>query len=365
MKRRVFIQKGITGAAALGTAGCSVLGRRTFNLKGDRSLPMAPEDFLKVTVSKPDGGSMPMGEIGTTGIKVSKFAYGAHMSQNLLPFTKEREKMVREAYDLGINLFDIYEHNWRIYQIEPMGKYLSPIINDVLVSIVMLPYDGRTMEQEFERVLRLLGKDCVDMVRLHSKSTDDPRWGEWEKLLKYKEQGKIRALGIAVHFEEEAEVVMNEIPIDYVIFPYNFYHNLLWTGQKTDSFDPLAQRLRKKGIGVITMKPFGSDDFVYPLINAAKEVNTTGDLSYPRAALKYVLNSGLQPDTTLGGMYTLNHVYENIATCYKPQMTSEESALLEKLRNISRFKAAAWSSDYYKFLEKWAPAMPVRTDSHA
>ena len=350
MKRRNFIQKGLTGAAALGSAGCSVLGHQMFQFKRDRTLPMAPEEFLKVTKPKPSGGTMPMGEIGTTGIKVSKFAFGAHMPQELLPFIKEREKMVLEAYDLGINLFDVYEHNWRVYQVEPMGKYLAPVINNVLVSYNMIPYDGRTQEQEFERVIRLFGKDCVDMVRMHGRNSKN-----WESLFKYKEQGKIRALGIAVHFEKNAEAVMNEFPIDYVIFPYNFYHNLLWTGAITDTFDSLAERLRKKGIAVITMKPFGSDDFVYPLIDATRKLDKTGELSFPNAALKYVLNSGLKPDTTLSGMYTLNQVYENVAVCYKPEMSREENKLLDTLRKVSKFNADAWSSDYYKFLEQWTP----------
>ena len=364
MQRRDFIQKGITGAAALGTAGCSAFSRRKFKFKSDRSLPEPPEEFLKVTVPKPSGGTMPIGEIGTTGIKVSKFAFGAHISKELLPFTKEREEMVMEAYDLGINLFDVYEQDWKIYQYEPMGRYLAPIINDVIISIDIVPYDGRTAAQEFERALKLLGRDYMDMVRLHQTSPEQSGWGNWETLLKYKEQGKIRALGIPVHFEKEAEIVLKEIPIDYVIFPYNFYHNLLWTGKITDTFDPLAERLRKKGIGVITMKPFGSDDFVYPLIDAARKLDKTGELSFPQAALKYVLNSGLNPDTTLGGMYTLNQVYENVAVCYNPEMSSEENELLNKLRKVSRFNADAWSSDYYKFLEKWASDYPDEGNLH-
>ena len=356
MRRRDFIQKGLAGSIALGTTGCSVIGRRRIALKGDRSLPESPEVFLKVTKPKPSGGTMPMGEIGTTGIKVSKFAFGSHMSKDLLKFEKERARMIREAHDLGITLFDIYEQNWRIYQYEPMGRHLAPIINDVNISIDLVPYDGRTAEQEFERALKLLGRDYIDLVRSHAKSPDDSSsWESWEKMLKFKEQGKIRAIGLAVHFEKEIEAVLAEIPIDYVIFPYNFYHNLLYDGRKADAFDSLAVKLRKKGIGIITMKPFGSDDFVYPLIDATRELDETAEISFPQAALKYVLNSELSPDTTLGGMYTLNHVYENVATCYNPEMSREESGLLNKLRKVARFNTAAWSSDYYKFLEEWVP----------
>ena len=348
MKRRDFMLKGITGTSAIGMAGCSSMVRKQIELKSK----MAEHSF-EITHPKPSGGTMPMGEIGTTGIKVSKFGYGSHMPKELVPYEKERQVMIREAYDLGITLFDVYDHS-ELYQFEPMGRHLAPMINDVVISIYMANYEGRTVEQEIERDLRLFGRDYIDMVRFICWSPDNENWDYWEKLLRLKEKGYIRAVGAPIHFLKEIEYVLEHVPIDFVIFTYNFYHNILFHGKFPGDFNPLARRLREKGIGVITMKPFGTDWFVNPLIAAAKELDESGEISLPRAALRYIINSGLNPDTTLGGMYNLDHVYENVGAYYNPKMTSEEKKLLKKLRKVAKVSANAWMPDHYKFLEQWA-----------
>lgn len=353
MKRRDFIKSGILGSAALGTAGCS--GSRRIRLTGK----LQKEFTFEVTRSKPRGGTMPMGEIGRTGIEVSKFAFGSHMTQEIVPYEKEREVMIREAYDLGVNLFDVYDNgNWRVYQYEPMGRYLRPMIDDVVISIVNHPYNGRNCAQEFERTLRVFGRDYIDMVRHPAYSPESRRWGEWETLLAFKEKGYIRALGIAFHYPNDIDYLVENFPLDYVIFPYNFYHNLLFNGKLAGDFTPVVRKLRDKGIGIVTMKPFGTDWFIKPLIQAAQKLDTTGEISLPQAALRYIMQSGLNPDATLGGMYNLDHVYENIEAYFTPVMQAEEKELLEKLRQKTIIGGVARLPAHYRFLDRWAPPLP-------
>ncbi len=354
MKRRDFITKGTLGTVALGTAGCSAL-RPKYKLV--QKIPDFSDLSFDVTKQKPSGGTMPYGKIGATGIKVSKFAFGSHISKPLLPFEKERQVMIREAYDHGINLFDIYEKNWNIFQYEPMGRHLAPFVNDVVISIFMDPYDGRTVEQELERALRLLGRDHIDMVRTFAFSQDDKNWNHWESLFKLKEKGYIRAVGIPLHLNAEIPKTLalhETYPFDYVVFPYNFYHNVIWDGRRGVNFNPMVTKLREKGVGIIVMKPMGSDNLIRSFISATGELDETGEISFPSAALKYIINSGLNPDTTLNGMYTLDHVYENVATYYNPEMTSEEEKLLEKLIKRTRIVENDLLPRHYKFLRQWA-----------
>lgn len=358
MRRRDFIKKGMVGTAALGAAGCSTFGGRKIPIKRQ----MVSDVDFTVTTAKPKGGTMPMGEIGTTGIEVSKFGFGSHMTKELLPFTEERKTMVREAYDLGVTFFDVYEKDWNVYQYEPMGRYLAPMINDVVISIVMIPYDGRSFEQEFERTLRLFGRDYIDMVRIHARSPESENWDYWEKAFKLKEQGYIRALGIPIHYAKDADYIIENLPIDYVIFPYNFYHNLLHNGRFSSNYEPFGEKLRKKGIGVVTMKPFGTDWFIKPLIKAAQELDETGEISLPQTALRYIINSDLDPDATLGGMFNLNHVYEDIPAYYNSTMTKEEKKLLKKMRKVLQVSTNTWMPDYYKFMKELAPDMPDDED---
>ena len=352
MKRRDFIIRGTTGTAALGISGCSVMHGKKITLERN----YAEHSFI-VTQPKPSGGTMPMGELGTSGIKVSNFGFGAHMPKELVPFEKEREKMIREAFDLGVTMFDVYDHGAAL-QWEPMGRHLAPILYDVVISLNMVPPRGLTCEQEIERGLRLFNRDYIDMWRTNSWTPDGSgrKWEWWDTLIKYKEKGHIRAIGCAIHTPKDIEQVLKSIPIDYVILPFNFYHNLLHQGTSAGSFDQLAKKLRDRGIGIVAMKPFGTDWYVTPLIEAAKQLDETGEISLPQAMLRYIINSDLNPDIILGGMFRLDHVYENMVAFYNPEMSDEEMKLLMKLRKVTAIASAGWLPDHYRFLDTWAPA---------
>ncbi|MFC1551133.1 aldo/keto reductase [Candidatus Latescibacterota bacterium] len=353
MRRREFFKASMAATAALGTAGCSSIMPK---MKIDQKIT---DISLEPTKPRPSGGTMPTGELGTSGIKVSKLAFGSHMSQPLLPFEKEREVMIREAYDFGINIFDIYEKRWNIFQYEPMGRHIAPIRNDVILSIFMDPYDGRTVEQEFERAMRLLGRDYIDLVRTQAFSEEDAYWEHWEVLFRLKEKGYIRAVGLPLHFIEDIPKTIelhDTYQFDFVVFPYNFYHNVIWDGRNGVDFGPMTAKLREKGVGIIGMKPLGSDHLVSGFINAAGKLDKFGDTSFAAAAHKYVINSGLNPDTVLNGMYSLDHIYENVATYYNPVMSKNEKNILEKVRRKTRVASSEMLPAHYKFLDQWAPS---------
>jgi len=346
MKRRNFIEKTASSLLGVTLAGCSgVTVKRQ----------LSPYAFDK-KVPKPVG-TMPMAEVGKTGIKVSKFGFGSHIRKDIVKYEKEREWMVREAVDLGINFFDVYDKEQECYQYEPMGRYLAPVINDVVISISILPWEGRTLEQELERDLRLFGRDYIDMVRIHSYSSSSRDWYQWEKLFKFKEEGKIRAVGIPCHRQADLEEPLRELPLDYVIFPYNFYHNWTWLhkGMVLDEYDSLVPKLREKGIGVITMKPFAGDNLVYPFKNLAAEYDETGEVNFAKACLRYIINSGLDIDSTLGGMYYPYHVYENVDAYYHPEMSDAERKVLKKIRKRVKGITKNMLPPHYRFLEDWVP----------
>ncbi len=360
MKRRTFIEKGAVGALGLGLTGCSALGLNKVDVKQE----MTPLDF-ETKVPKPKG-TMPMGEIGKTGIKVSKFGFGSHMSKAVQAHEKEREWMIKEAYDLGINFFDVYDYEGRHFQYEPMGRYLSGMINDVVISITIWPFDGRNVEQQLERDLRLFGRDYIDMVRIHAwKNTQTEkglafqvghRWEWWEELFKLKEKGYIRAVGIPIHTREDLEQPLAELPLDYVIFPFNYYHNWLWGNKKPDKkIQSIVSTLREKGIGVITMKPFAGDALAIPFKRLGEQYDKTGEISVAKASLRYVINSDIDVDSTLGGMYNPYHVYENVDAYFNPEMSGEERRLLKKIRRTAKVVAKDFLPSHYRFLEEWVP----------
>ena len=350
MKRRQFLFTSVAGPAGAFFAGCSSREQKELVLEKK----LTPFES-RVDVPKPSGGTMPMGEIGKTGITVSKFGFGSHLWKEYIHHTKEREWMVREAVDLGINLFDVYDKEQECYQYEPMGKYLKPVRKSVVISIAPLPYDGRNFEQEFERDLRLFGGDYIDMARLHAYEKTDEQWKYWDRLFKYKEEGKMRAIGVPIHDWEHLDVLLDAYPMDYVIFPFNFYHNICWLEERPDDFESLPAKLRARGVGVITMKPFAGDYLAVPFKEMAASLPEYREVNFPRAALRYVINSGMNPDTTLTGMYSPYHLYENVAAYFKPAIADEERGLLDEIRKIAKLTAQALLPPHYQWLGKWAP----------
>ncbi len=350
MKRRDFLTKGAVGAFGAGLAGCSI--RRPGSIKvSPEGVPFSFGD----NYPKPKSGTMPMNELGTTGINVSSCGFGSHMRPYLSPYYKERERMLRDAFELGVNVFDVYDIEHSVYQYEPTGRHLAPIINDVIISIAINPYDGRSFEEELERDLRLFGRDYLDMVRIHCYSPDSDNWWQWEQLFKWKQEGKIRAVGVPIHHIKELYPLIDTYPIDYVIFPYNFFMNIAWDGHMPDEgYDSIPQILKDRGIGVITMKPFAGDFLVTPLKNVAENFKENKEVNFIHAMLKYVINSGIA-DTTFTGMYYPSHVYENVDAYYNPQMTGEEQKLLKKVNRVAKTKAHAWLPEHYRFFADWVP----------
>jgi predicted aldo/keto reductase-like oxidoreductase len=357
MKRRTFIETGVAGALGISMAGCSSVGG-SVNVKQE----LTPVDFEK-KLPKPQG-DMPMDVIGKTGIKVSKFGFGSHIRDEVKTHVKEREWMVREAFDLGVNLFDVYDFEGGSFQYEPMGRYMQPFIKDAVVSITIWPYDGRNIEQELERDLRLFNRDYIDLVRIHAwRNTEDSallkdqlghRWDWWEQLFKLKEKGYIRAVGVPVHRREDLKEPL-ELPLDFVILPYNFYHNWTWAAKKPDSFDTMIPQLRERGIGIISMKPFAGDSLAVPLKKLGAEFDKTGEFNYTQACLRYVIDSDLKPATTLCGMYSPYHLYENIDAFFKPGFSDNEKNILKKIREKAKVVALDYLPEHYRFLEEWVP----------
>jgi aryl-alcohol dehydrogenase-like predicted oxidoreductase len=98
---------------------------------------------------------------------------------------------------------------------------------------------------------------------------------------------------------------------------------------------------------------------VTPFIKVARELSKGKEVSFPQAAIRYILNSGIDASSTFTGMYTLNQVYENVAAYYHPAMSKEERTLLDQLREAAESSSQSWLPDHYKWLDRWSPTSPL------
>lgn len=303
--------------------------------------------------------------LGKTGIQVSKFGFGSH---TLDPYTKNyqlRDYISREAIDRGINIFDVYDD---CAGYANTGRYLAPYINDVVVS-TYINAEESDPEKELDRIRTAFNKDCIDLIRTHIWTRDNKNWKNWETLFSLRDKGKIRAVGIPIHAVgvgtniNDGTVLPNDLgpvledysnDLDFVVFPYNFYHNIGWPPEwHPEGWAPIAQILREKNIGVITMKPFAGDYYVSTLTQAAKTVNP--DISFHQAALRFVQNSGINPDTSFVGMNSFNELLDNIEAFYDPIEKPGEKELLDSVRAVAAKTAPKVLPEHYKFLNSWAP----------
>ena len=165
-------------------------------------------------------GGMIYRTLGRTGIKVSLLGFGSHLSKENKANPGERDRQIQEGLDRGITFFDVYEHGYE--QFEPMARSLASRKNEVVISLVTIAsrdynhYRFKNIYDEVEGALRIFKRDYIDCYRVVNKVDKDT-----DILFKFKEQGKIRAVGIVAHYEEDALKALEERDFDFIMLPYN------------------------------------------------------------------------------------------------------------------------------------------------
>ena len=153
MKRRHFIAA--TAAAVLTGAGEAFSAQKVKTKEIKPKVHDFTDEFLKVTKPKPKG-TMPMRELGKTGIKVSYYSFGSHTPAELMKFPDYRKKMLMEGYDLGINTFDCYAP-----QYETTGEYLAPLGNNFNLSVHTGRVEGRKQPPRNGKEFLIISKETI------------------------------------------------------------------------------------------------------------------------------------------------------------------------------------------------------------
>ncbi|MBT4482759.1 MAG: hypothetical protein HOC71_03670 [Candidatus Latescibacteria bacterium] len=296
-------------------------------------------------------GGMIYRTLGKSGIKVSLLGFGSHLSKENKSNSKERDRQIKEGLDRGINFFDIYEHGYE--QFEPMAKSLASHNNDVVISLVTIAsrnnihYRFKNIHEEVEGALKIFKRDHIDCYRVVNKVDRDA-----DVLFRFKEQGKVRAVGIVAHYEEDAIKALEERDFDFVMLPYNFHHN--WGGASAlgTTYDLLMPLLKKNNIGIIAMKPMGSVD----MIKLARDNNIIGPNAHgipvPPAMLRYIFENPYIA-TAIPTMNSVDEVQMNYTAVERPALDDADRDVLVTLSKIAFETKSAYLSPHYQFLERW------------
>lgn len=251
-------------------------------------------------------------QLGKTDIEAYPVGFGGIPIQRLS--LKEAEKVLRRAFDRGIDFYDTA----RGYtdSEEKIGKALSPVRNRIFLASKAMSRDFRGMSGELETSLGQLQTDMIDLYQLHNVATSEilqrvtGPGGALEALQKAREAGKIRWIGVTGHSRPVLLEAIRTGLFDTVQLPFNPIESE-WAKEVI----PAAARM---GMGVIGMKPVAG-----------------GAIRHVPESIHFALANGV--DISIPGMDDTAQVDQNVeAGSGPPDLTSEELGLLEEEKKTWR-----------------------------
>ncbi|MCD6308282.1 MAG: aldo/keto reductase [Candidatus Latescibacteria bacterium] len=330
------------------------MNRRSF-LAGMGCTPLIPtvtSCAKQQTIAEVPYGVIPKTTLGKTGMQVSRLGFGSHLKEELVKHQDIRNRMIRTAFDRGVNFFDVYDH-MGCNQFKPMNDTIHGFRKDVHISLVSIKKTPE-LQDEIDGTLKAFRTDYIDLFRLYS--VDDDRINIIEKNRK---AGKIRAIGVVEHNVGAINGFIDRYgdTLDFVMIIFNFHHNkaLLFKEQRdpafTNDYSNMFPRIRRLNLGVVGMKPMGSD----AMIDLAKEKHFFREKSanIAQAMLRYVYQ---QPEihTTIPAMNSIGELSVNLESIYRPSLSPEGKRLLDRLSVTAASMKSAYLPSRYRFLENWA-----------
>ena len=183
--------------------------------------------------------------LGRTELMVGASSFGALPIQRLSK--PEAVKLLREAYELGMNYFDT-AHGYTDSE-EKIGMALSDVRKDIIISTKSPAKDKKTLLEDIETSLERMKTDYIDLLQLHNPDTlpdpEDPD-GLYGGLLEAKRQGMIRHIGITNHSLERAVAAVKSGKYETIQYPFS--------SLASEEEIVLTQLAKQEDVGFIAMK---------------------------------------------------------------------------------------------------------------
>jgi uncharacterized protein len=247
--------------------------------------------------------------LGKTGLTVSEIGFGGipiiHLDEGAAVI------VLRRAYDSGITFYDT-ANAYRDSE-KKIGRALGDVRGKVVIATKTLVRDAAGAAEHLDNSLRMLNTDYIDIYQLH-QIAQERDWeiitgpgGAMEAVVKAKEQGKIRHIGVTSHNLAMAVKLVKTGMFDTVQFPFNFIEDA--------AKNELHMAARECGMGILAMKPFAG-----------------GVIDNAEIAFKFLRE---HPDVLpLPGLDSPEHVDEVVSFYQQPnRVTEEDIKLMEKYRN--------------------------------
>ena len=193
---------------------------------------------------------------GKTGHQSSRVIFGAAA---LGAMSQDRAESTFEVLDkFGINHIDVAaSYGDAELRLRP---WLVENREHVFLATKTAHRDGDGARRQLEESLVRMGVDCVDLIQLHTL-TDQEGWeramksgGALEELVRAKEEGLVRFIGVTGHGTYAPEMHMkslSEYDFDSVLVPYNYL--MMTNATYAEDFGRLRSLCKEKSVAIQTI----------------------------------------------------------------------------------------------------------------
>jgi len=282
---------------------------------------------------------LPTRTLGATGMEISRLAFGGG-SQFLANEDGAWEPMLERAVELGVDYFDTssaYQWDAGMSSEERFGEVLAPMRDRVYIATKFDSRDPDEAAREFERSLRRMKTDYVDVLLIHNiVPTDDIavlEQGVYTMLRRLKEEGSVRFIGFSsMESAERSREAIERLEFDVALLAMN----PTGYGGFVSEVLPAA---RAKNVGVLAMKVMR---------------DIVGESATPDELLRYALSQEGVASALVGhrGMATLEQNIEIVrslrAEAESGMVSAERRHLESRLAALAGPHALCWARPGYR-----------------
>ncbi len=178
--------------------------------------------------------------LGKTNLWATRTGFGAIPIQRIN--REEAKKLLLRAYEAGINYYDTA----RSYSDseEKIGYAFEGLRDNIIIATKTPATNQNDLLEHIEMSLNNLKTDYIDIYQMHNPA--EVYEDVYEGLVKLKEKGKIRHIGITYHSREKAEIAVKSGKFDTLQFPLTFI--------SSDEDLELINTCKKYDVGLLAMK---------------------------------------------------------------------------------------------------------------
>ena len=168
---------------------------------------------------------------------------------------------IHRALDIGVNWIDTAAIYGLGHSEEMVGRALKTTSHKpyVFTKCSMRWHEDRSiyrslkaksLAEELEGSLRRLGRDTIDLYQIHWPNPDEEIEEGWEALARFREQGKVRWIGVSNFSVDQMRRALKIAPITSLQPPYSMLRRAIET--------EILPFVEANGIGVINYSPMVS-----------------------------------------------------------------------------------------------------------